>query len=322
MEASLTFTLCFICSISFSQPLAKEYLDEHGKITSEDSSYYFDIGKVEFLNNGEPHFIDTVQSFYTSNNELKGTRVYDKNGVLQGIFREFYPNGKPKQQGNYRDNRIVGLNYYWYETGKFHQVREYSDREREISIFPDFDYRIVDYWTPLGLRIINKGNGTCHCNFNLQNKTDLIEKGKIVNGLRDSIWHGYANDTLLFTEHYAKGKFVSGERHIEGKTIAYGALEEPPSFVGGVSALINFLRKEMHYPPEARQMGIEGRVSVSFYVDQYGNIRDIILFKGVHLSIDNEAIRVIKIMPKWNPGSMRGIPISVKNVIPINFTLE
>lgn len=94
-----------------------------------------------------------------------------------------------------------------------------------------------------------------------------------------------------------------------------------PSFPGGTEALIQFISDNVKYPPQAEKEGIEGRVVCSFIVLGDGTVSDIEVAQSVHPLLDNEAVRVLGLMPKWNPGKQHGVPMRVKYTLPITFRL-
>lgn len=102
----------------------------------------------------------------------------------------------------------------------------------------------------------------------------------------------------------------------------YDRSEVMPSFPGGQYALTNFLSKNIRYPIIAHENALEGKVIVKFYVDTDGSIKNPIVLKdNVGGGCAEEAIRVIGLMPKWNPGTQRNKPVRVFFVIPITFKL-
>lgn len=98
-------------------------------------------------------------------------------------------------------------------------------------------------------------------------------------------------------------------------------VEEQPSPVGGMPAFMQYLYKNIKYPDQARRLGVEGKVFVEFVVDKDGSLTDIKVMKGIGAGCDEEAVRVLKNAPKWNPGKQRGRPVKVKMVLPIQFRL-
>jgi protein TonB len=98
--------------------------------------------------------------------------------------------------------------------------------------------------------------------------------------------------------------------------------EVMPEYVGGPSAMMRFLGKNLHYPPSARAIGQEGTIYVRFVVNNAGQVVDVEVVKGVSAVLDREAIRVVALMKKWKPGRQHDIPVNVRMVLPIRFHLE
>ena len=104
--------------------------------------------------------------------------------------------------------------------------------------------------------------------------------------------------------------------------VVYISVEELPSFPGGNQARIDFINSMIKYPTVAQDAGIQGIVYVSFIVNRDGKIVDIQVPRGIHESLDNEVIRVIQLMPPWNPGKQRGKPVRTKIFLPVRFNLQ
>ena len=102
----------------------------------------------------------------------------------------------------------------------------------------------------------------------------------------------------------------------------FTVVEQQPEFPGGMSALGQFLGKNIRYPAAAQRANVSGRVFVSFVVNTDGSIQDVQTLKGLGFGTDEEAVRVVKSMPKWRSGKQSGRPVRVKFNLPINFTLE
>ncbi len=103
--------------------------------------------------------------------------------------------------------------------------------------------------------------------------------------------------------------------------VVFQVVEKMPQFPGGDHALFMFLGNSVKYPVEAQKNGIQGRVICSFVVNKDGSIADVTVKRGVDPSLDAEAIRVIKSMPVWTPGTQRGKNVRVQYTLPINFKL-
>ena len=103
------------------------------------------------------------------------------------------------------------------------------------------------------------------------------------------------------------------------EVIEIDKVDEKPSFPGGESAMKSYLNSNVKYPVEAQENCIQGRVIVQFIIEKDGSISDVKISRSVDPSFDREALRVVKAMPKWNPGKLQGIPARVKNEVPVVF---
>jgi protein TonB len=102
----------------------------------------------------------------------------------------------------------------------------------------------------------------------------------------------------------------------------FTVVEEQPGYPGGEEARISYLQQNIKYPEEAKELGIQGKVFVTFVVEVDGSISDVRVLRGIGGGCDEEAIRVVKSMPKWVPGKQRGVPVRVQFNLPIKFTLQ
>lgn len=102
----------------------------------------------------------------------------------------------------------------------------------------------------------------------------------------------------------------------------YDLLDQMPEYPGGIKALYEFLGTNLQYPAEALENEIEGTVYVKFIVDEYGKISSPFVVRGIGAGCDEEAIRIINLMPQWKPGVKSGKNVSVWYTIPVKFTLN
>ncbi len=102
----------------------------------------------------------------------------------------------------------------------------------------------------------------------------------------------------------------------------FDVVEQQPAFPGGQGALLSWLSQNIHYPAVAEENGIQGRVVVSFVVEKDGSISNVQVVRGVDPSLDKEAARVVKSMPKWTPGKQNGQAVRVKYNVPVTFKLQ
>lgn len=114
---------------------------------------------------------------------------------------------------------------------------------------------------------------------------------------------------------------VKEEAPVNTKEI-FVVVESMPSFPGGEQKLYEYLAQNLNYPVNARDAGIQGRVFVTFVVETDGSITDVRVLRGIGAGCDEEAVRVVKEMPKWIPGRQRGIPVRVQYNLPIKFVLQ
>ena len=102
----------------------------------------------------------------------------------------------------------------------------------------------------------------------------------------------------------------------------YDVVEQMPMFPGGQKALMEYLADNVRYPKEMEETCVQGRVIIKFVVEKDGSITDSKVVKSVHPALDEEALRVVKSMPKWIPGSQNGERVRVKYLIPVTFRLQ
>jgi len=115
---------------------------------------------------------------------------------------------------------------------------------------------------------------------------------------------------------------VQIEEEEEEDNVVFVIVENKPEFPGGDAALMKFISESIKYPVIAQENGIQGRVICQFVVNKDGSIVDINVVRSVDPSLDKEAVRVIKSMPKWKPGKQRGKAVRVKFTLPIVFRLQ
>lgn len=122
------------------------------------------------------------------------------------------------------------------------------------------------------------------------------------------------------------------------------SMQEIPNYPGGDGALFSFLGKNTVYPKTARELGVQGKIFVTFIIDKGGEVTDVEIYRGLKVSqelldkykdnekqlsmctaaakeIEDESFRVVQSMPKWSPGVQNGKPVRVRYVLPLNFKL-
>jgi protein TonB len=114
---------------------------------------------------------------------------------------------------------------------------------------------------------------------------------------------------------------VQGSENGHAEVEIFSVAEIQPQFTGGTEALYKFLNDNLKYPVLAKEMRVSGMVIVQFVVERDGSITDIVVARSIGVGLDEEAVRVIKLMPKWIPGRQGNYPVRVRYTIPVRFTL-
>ncbi|MCU0326569.1 MAG: TonB family protein [Spirosomaceae bacterium] len=159
---------------------------------------------------------------------------------------------------------------------------------------------------------------------NTENEEVMPEQDKLVDVQIGSI-NQEGNKTESIIDDTPPVEVASPEVKIaevkEDNTI-FTAVEMQPSFVGGLSEFYKFLNKNLKYPSAAQRANTEGKVYMSFVVEKDGSISDVNVLKGIGFGCDEEALRVIRMMPKWIAGQQNGRNVRVKFTMPVTFKLS
>jgi periplasmic protein TonB len=123
-------------------------------------------------------------------------------------------------------------------------------------------------------------------------------------------------------QEYKPVEDLGSKQEEEEEVQIFTVVESMPSFPGGEAARIEYLNNNIKYPQMARESGIQGRVFVTFVVERDGSVTDVKVLRGIGGGCDEEAVRVIQNMPKWEPGKQRGKPVRVQFNMPILFKLN
>ncbi len=99
-------------------------------------------------------------------------------------------------------------------------------------------------------------------------------------------------------------------------------VEQMPAYPGGMAALMEYFKENMRYPASAKERGLQGRVTVQFVVDKDGSIKEPKVIRSIDQELDEEALRLVKSMSKWEPGRQNGEPVAVKFAVPVPFKLD
>lgn len=214
------------------------------------------------------------------------------------MVRDCYLSGKTQMEGVYSDDSCqvkFGAFSFYNEKGQLIHSCNYKDGEQDG---PDMVY---------------------------YDKGQLRTKGNYKRGLEDGEWIGYyPSGKPSAIARFKKSNQVSGEFFNEDGSANKSITEfyKECSFPGGLPALQRFLIRNLHYPDSAVIREIVGTVKVGFNVSKEGKITDIRITQSVESSLDSEAVRVISIMPDWEPLIIGGILCDSFEEQPINFVLR
>ena len=139
------------------------------------------------------------------------------------------------------------------------------------------------------------------------------------------------NNAMLSTEDdashaqvstYVASSAIVEEEEEEDENFIFMTVEKMPEFPGGDAALMKWLNDNIKYPTVAAENGISGRVTCQFTVNADGTVTDVEVMRSVDPNLDREALRVMRMVPKFKPGEQRGKPVRVKYSVPVRFTLQ
>jgi periplasmic protein TonB len=148
---------------------------------------------------------------------------------------------------------------------------------------------------------------------------EVVEDADIFN--QDDLAQTTTNEAVAIEEIVVETKVEVIEVE-ESKKEVFTIVEEMPAFPGGEAERNKFLAENIQYPQQATENGIQGTVYVSFVVDSKGNVTDVKILRGIGGGCDEEALRVVKMMPKWHPGKQNGKNVRVLFNMPIYFKLQ
>jgi len=144
--------------------------------------------------------------------------------------------------------------------------------------------------------------------------TNLVTKEiPITDDLIRTTKNGVVDDTVVYVEP------INPIIPVEDKVFII--VEEMPEYPGGIPALLKYIGENLVYPPEASSNNIQGKINLKFVVNPDGSVDRIEVLKSVDPLLDNEAVRVVKTLPKFKPGKQGGIPVHVWFSIPVVFKL-
>jgi len=224
----------------------------------------------------------------------------------------FFSNGHKMRISSYVNGQLAGDAVDYYPNGKLYRITTYfQNRKKFLKQCND----------STGLILTQNGNGKWIAYF-AEEFHDYIG-GKVENGVEEGEWRGKMNDSINLIQVYKKGQLISASAlDKSGKKVGPAIAMEEPIFPGGLDAFGKFVSSRLNYPISAKESNIQGRVLITFIVETDGSLSDIKVARSVGGGLDEEAIRVIKLSPRWIPGKVGGKPIRAQYVVPVSFTLK
>ena len=293
MKQILTVLLALVLfSNAYAQVKIEAYYNKANKeVSVGDSSAYY---MVTYFQNSKSQKVGDYIEKYVNGGHLKEKGVY-KNGARIGIWKEWYENKQLKREYGFESDR------YWAAE------------------------RLLNYWSAEGEQLVKDGTG----HYISKHDNDSIAwDGWYKNSKKVGMWSYKLEDGFLrhkenYTEQGVKGvTYLLKEEQAtyHKKAIEYDELVGTAMPIGGVQAFFRFIRKNLKYPKDAKRRGEKGKVLLEFIVGTDGKINNINAIRGVYPSLDAEAVRILKIAPKWTPSTYRGLPEKQKMRFPINFS--
>jgi len=278
-----------------------------------------------------------------------------ENKVLNGDYQMWHPNGNLKYSGNYKASRKDGDFQEFNDSGELVKTGIYKegklvsgdpvvqdityDQPEKQAVYITGDEGFDEFLKRSSINVDKLKEITRPRRIDLQvliDKTGQITNIEFISEIQPNeleILNEVFKELPVFTPATEEGIPVISLKNLNFILSAEGLKrnindevfvepDEMPEFPGGSDALRQFIASNLHYPYAAQKDGIQGKVFVSFVVNQDGSISNIVVSKGVHNLLDEEAVRVIKSMPRWIPGILNGKPIKVSYTIPINFAFR
>lgn len=238
-----------------------------------------------------------ILAAYNRSGQLQKKEIYlDAALQIKNGQAVVYKNGKAVFKGIYINNEREGVFVNYDTLGNVLSTKTY---QRDT-----LDGPYTSYWS----------NGI------------IKESGNYSKGKKIGEWTGhYESGKLALSEKYNGSEdrsYSSTYLDEAGNAIALDKIESPPLFPGGIDKFYSFLGRNIKYPIDAAERNIQGNVFISFTITETGAIEDIKIDRKLYPSLDQEALRVIRMCPKWIPGKLFGKNARVLYNIPIKFSLQ
>jgi TonB family protein len=310
-----------ITSSTFAQKKQNIYYfnQQDVEVTNPDSSYYSRV--IQEPDSGSTFF--NLIEFYKDRKVKSRGKVseFNPNLIFQETLVRNFPNGKKASISTFKNGVLTGSEYLYFESGVLKEERFYLENKEKTYNPKRIIYKTVSIHDTAGQNFLDEnGSGLV----NIEEENGDWQKAIYLNGLKTGVWESYnKKENETYTDVYQDGLYISGKTtKANGEIISYQEIEKLPEFKGGLSAFGRFLGENLRYPPDAARDGIQGRIYISFIVEKDGTFSELKIAKGVRQDLDDEALRVVKLSPIWNPALKRGITQKTSYTIPVFFQLK
>lgn len=303
--------ICYLKTTTLSETKKNEVF-----VDSKDSADFYRVFTGPDKNVNAKLFI--VNDFYKNGRpKLVGTTAEIKNYIIDPLYNllfektcvEFFPNGHRKSIKNFEHGKLTGDVVTYFPNGKLYLSGTYENDHLHIKECRDSTGKIL----------VENGNG--HCIKYDDDFKYIFAEGNIVNGMEEGEWQGKLHNSATYTCMYEKGVIKKGLSYYQGNTYSFTSLEVDAAFNGGIEAFYKFLARTIHYPMEAKEANVQGKVWFSFFVNKNGQLSDFKILTGIGYGCNEEVLRIIKASPPWLPAYDHGIPYGSTYLMPVSFTI-
>lgn len=296
--ATLLIFILISTSIFSQQKIDSLYFSNNNQIVEKANAemYEIHIYSDTISGNGivkrykiDNHLISETE-YININSKYSNHKKLTKNGYN----KVYFDNGNIKYEGYYKLNKLDSISKSYYESGLLKNISNYLNDELSGSRKTFFE----------------SGNLKVDGNY---------KAGKLHGDLKTY----FENGILKRNDVYNEGDLVSGHFYDEeGKEIEYVNYIIKPEYEGGYTAISQLLSKNLKYPKLMIQMGLEGKVFISFEVKKNGKIEEVKVLQSPSEDFTKEALRVFYLLKEWKPGKIDGEFEDFKFTLPINFSLN
>ncbi|QXV66366.1 TonB family protein [Mucilaginibacter sp. 21P] len=324
MKSLLTVALIIFPIFCFAQAQNVFFLKNDGTlVVSKDSADYIRV--ISEPDKGSELF-NVVEYYKSGKRKAVGKSVVMNSASFDGVKLTFFENGRRKSTETFDKGVLTGESDDYFPNGKLylhkkHIITETPQPETKWPLRKS-EFTITEGYDSTGVKQITDGNGILKI-YN-SSFTAVSEEGSVKNGKREGEWSGRDElNNATFKETYSNGELVAGSANFNGITSTYTKNRfTNPEFPDGDMGFGRFLVRTVRYPADAREQNKTGIVISGFTITKAGDVADIEVIFSAGKSLDDEAVRSIKMSPKWKPATKYGQQVSAKYNVPLTFNLQ